>query len=219
MEKEKTSNKVKAHQRYKLKDGTIVPGCSTITGLRAKPMLIKWSNNLGLAGIDSSKYVDEKAEIGTLAHYLILQHLSKQKPDTSEYSPAVVDIAENCFLKFLAWEQKHKIEPILLEAELISELEKFGGCVDFYGKVDGVLSLVDFKSCKNIYDDHFNQIAGYEILLIENNYPVDNRRILRIGRSEDEGFEEKEKKDLSLQKIIFRSLLTIYHTEKMLKEQ
>ena len=46
--------KSKAHQRYKLADGTQVPGVTTITGQLNKPALIIWANRLGLQGIDST---------------------------------------------------------------------------------------------------------------------------------------------------------------------
>jgi hypothetical protein len=219
MATEKKSSKVRAHQRYKLADGTIVPGATTVTGLRAKPFLVPWANKLGLQGIDSSKYVDEKADIGTLAHLMINKHLSKEPLDTSEFSQFVIDQAGNCFNKFLDWEKKHTLEPIFLERELVSESEKFGGCVDYYGKVDGLLELLDFKTAKAIFDEMYYQLAGYEILLEDNFLAVENKRILRIGRTEDEGFEEKERRDLTLQKVIFRSLLTIYNTEKLLKKE
>lgn len=215
---EAKSSKTRAHQRYKLLDGTICPGVTTITGLRAKPFLVAWANKLGLQGTDSTKYVDEKAEMGSLAHLMILKHLSKEPLDTSEYSQFVIDKAENSFLKFLDWQGKHTLEPIFLEREMVSEQEKFGGCVDYYGKVDGVLELLDFKTSKSIFPEMNYQLAGYEILLEEQFLEVNNRRILRIGRTEDEGFEESEKKDLTLQKVIFRALLTVYHTEKLLKK-
>jgi len=215
---EKTASKTKAHQRYKTSAGVIVPGVTTIIGLRASPFLIPWANKLGLQGIDSAKYVDEKADTGSLAHLMILKHLSKEPLDTSEFSQFVIDQAGNSFNKFLAWEKNHTLEPIFLEKEFVSDTEKFGGCIDYYGKVDGVPELLDFKTSKAIWDKMDVQLAGYEILLEEQFLEVGNRRILRIGRTEDEGFEEKEKKDLTLQKIIFRALLTVYHTEKLLKK-
>ena len=215
--KEKKSEKSKAHQRYKTLDGTIVPGVTTITGLRAKPQLIPWANKLGLQGIDSSKYTDEKAEIGTIGHYLILCHLKNETPDLKEYSQTNIDKAENAFLKFLAWEKNHKLEPILTEGQLVSERLKFGGCVDFYGKVDGELALVDFKTGGAIYGEMFYQLAGYKLLLTEAGHIVNNQRILRIGRTEDEGFEEKIKTDISREEKIFLDLLDVYYLEKELR--
>jgi len=212
--KKNLSKKSQAHQRYRLADGTIVPGVTTITGLRAKPFLIKWANNLGLEGIDSDKYTDEKADIGTLAHYLILCHLKGEKPVLTEYSEYVTNLAENSFLKYLAWEKNHKIEPIYLEKQLVSEELKFGGCIDFYGKIDGQLCLRDFKTSNAIYPDTFYQLAGYSYLI---NGKIDSYGILRIGRTEDEGFEERNKSNIDKERVIFRNLLEIYCLEKAIK--
>lgn len=60
---DKLKKVTKAHTRYYLSDGTLVPGATTVTGLLNKPALVKWANNLGLQGIDSSKYVDKAARV------------------------------------------------------------------------------------------------------------------------------------------------------------
>ena len=51
--------KTNAHTIYKLANGDIVPGVTTITGRISKPFLVKWANNLGLEGIDYDKYMSE----------------------------------------------------------------------------------------------------------------------------------------------------------------
>ena len=71
--------KSKAHQIYKLKDGTRVPGTTTITSILDKPALKFWANNLGLKGISVSKYVDNLADIGTLCHKMVENYLKKEE--------------------------------------------------------------------------------------------------------------------------------------------
>jgi len=192
----KVGNKVKAHIRYKNRKGGSIPGTTTITGLLAKPALIKWANNLGLQGIDSTKYRDKMADIGILAHYLIMCHL-KEIPEKvkleamTEYSKDDIDKAENCVLSYFEWEKGHKIEPIIVETPLISESFQFGGTVDCFCKLDGEPILLDFKTGKGIWPEMFYQLGAYFELLKENGYAVGGARILRIGRSEDEGFEER----------------------------
>lgn len=192
----KEGNKVKAHIRYKNRKGESIPGTTTITGLLAKPALIKWANNLGLQGIDSTKYRDKMADIGILAHYLIMCHL-KEIPEKvkleaiTEYSKDDIDKAENCVLSYFEWEKGHKIEPIIVESPLVSESFQFGGTVDCFCKLDGEPILLDFKTGKGIWPEMFYQLGAYFELLKENEYAVGGARILRIGRSEDEGFEER----------------------------
>lgn len=225
--KEKMTERVKAHTRYKLKDGTIVPGASTIAGLRDKShVLVKWANQLGLQGIDSAKYTDEKADIGKCAHYRILCDLTGKEPVLDEFSKEVIDKSDNCLLSYLEWRKQHEITLLydekgtpLCEYEFVSEEDKYGGCIDLYANIDGVRELIDFKTGKAIYDGYFIQVGAYEMLLHSHGYQVENRRILNIPRNEDEVFYEKTEteKRMNVYKKIFFDLLDVYWREKELK--
>lgn len=216
IDKLKTASK--AHTRYYLADGTLVPGATTITGLLNKPALVRWANQLGLEGIDSTKYVDKAAKIGTLIHAMVEAHITNKPLETSDYSQKEIDIANVGFYKYLDWEKQHTIESIFNEKRFVSEKHKYGGTLDFYCKLDGKYTLIDFKSCKEIYGDQFCQVSGYGNLLRESKNKVEQILILRIGRSEDEGFEEKyilPKKEKLYFKI-FKSLIQVYYTKKEL---
>lgn len=206
----------KAHIVYKTPDGTRVPGATTITGLLNKPHLVKWANNLGLEGIDSSKYTDEAAAVGTLAHEMVQAHLQGFEVDTAMYSPIQVDLASNAVLSFLEWQSRHKIEPIICETPMVSSKLRFGGTVDCYCLLDGVPTLLDFKTGKAIYDEYFVQVSAYKELLLEAGHPVERVQILRIGRDETEGFEERAITDTTKYFNIFANLLDIYYIKKQL---
>lgn len=208
------SNKTKAHIRYKNKDGKIVPGVTTPLYVLAKPALIHWAWKLGIQGEDYKKYTDKMADIGTLAHYLIMCHLTKKEPDTSEYSKDDIDKAENCVLSFYEWEKNHPVEPILVEEPLVSEEYQYGGTIDLLAKINGDLVLIDFKTGKAIYSDMLYQVAAYKHLVIEAGYKLKKSMILRIGRDESEGFDDKEMSDLSVQWEIFKACLNIYNLKK-----
>jgi len=214
MNKTKNGKAVKAHIQYRNAAGKRVPGVTTILGVLNKPALVYWANKMGLAGIDTAKYVDDKADIGTLAHAMIFSHLRKEELDVSGYTPAQVDLAENSFLKYLDWEKKYDMKPILLEAPLISENYQYGGTLDNYCSFDGKLTLVDYKTGGAIYDDMIYQLAGYKQLLVENGHKVEGTMILRIGRNETEGFEEKTLYGLEDAWTIFLNCLTIYKTKQ-----
>ena len=106
-------SKFKAHTIYKNKDGKRVPGTTTITGMLNKPALVRWANKMGLNGIDTSKFVDDKAAIGTLAHEMITNGLVNKPVDTGDYSKNQIEAAENSVLSFYNWEKEHKIEAML----------------------------------------------------------------------------------------------------------
>lgn len=216
MAKDRLKPVSRAHIVYKTPDGTRVPGATTITGLLNKPYLVKWANNLGLEGIDSSKYTDEAAAVGTLAHEMVQANLQGQTVDTSMYSPLQVELAENAVLSFLEWKSRHSITPILCEAPMVSARLRYGGTVDCYCILDGVPTLLDFKTGKAIYEEHFVQTGAYAELLREAGHPVDRVQILRIGRDETEGFEERAITDTTDYFTIFTSLLNVYYTKRKL---
>lgn len=207
----------KAHTSYKTSDGLRVPGTTTITGLLAKPFLITWANRLGLEGIDSTKYRDEAADIGTLAHAMVQAHLQGEKLDLAEYTSLQTDLASNAVLSYYEWEKSHKIKPIMCEVPLVSDKYQFGGTIDCYCMLDGEYTLLDFKTGKAIYDEYFVQLAAYKELLIEKGFPISKCRILRIGRDETEGFEERAITATDKYFKIFENLLSIYKLKKELK--
>jgi len=212
------SKKTKFHTVYKMADGTRVPSVTTIIGILNKPALLDWAWRLGLEGQDYKAVRDNAADIGTLAHYLVMCHLTGEKPDTGEYGPEDLDKAENALLKFWEWEKAHHIDPILVESPLVSEQYKFGGTIDLYCQMDGIPTLVDFKTGKGIYGEFFYQLAAYKSLLEETGHHVDSVRILRIGRDENEGFEERTMVDLSKHWALFKHCQAIYELQKELRK-
>ena len=211
--------KVKGHQRYRTKDGEIVPGVSGIVGLLAKDALIKWSNELGLKGIDSAKYTDDKAAIGTLAHSFIADGLQDLETDTSDYDANQIESAQNCVRSFDQWARGKEIRPVLIEKPLVSERFCFGGTSDLYARIDGVKELIDLKSGTAIWPEFVIQVSAYRQLLRENGHEVTKVRLLNIPRSKTESFQELIPSDtvLDLNWELFLHLLEIYNIRKQLK--
>lgn len=212
------SGKNKTHTRYRNSKGDIVPGVTTILGVLNKPALVHWAWDLGSKGIDYRKYRDDKADIGTLAHYLIMCDLTGEKPDTSDYSEKQIDQAENSVLSYLEWKKGKVVKPILVETSLVSEEDGYGGTIDLFAWIDDVRTLVDFKTGKAIYSDMFYQLAAYNALLSKNGHEACDIRLLRIGRDENEGFDNKKVDDLSLELRIFENCLSTYKLQKEIKK-
>ena len=94
---------------------------------------------------------------------------------------------------------------------------RFGGTLDCLCELDGEMELLDFKTGKAIYDEHFVQLAAYRKLAEENGFPVKRCRILRVGRDETEGFEERVVTDTEKYFRVFQNLLEIYYLKKELR--
>jgi hypothetical protein len=214
--------KTKTHIRYKTKSGIPAVGVTTVIGLLNKPALLYWAWDCGCKGIDYRKFADEKAAQGTLAHEMILCHLQNMEPDTKDYTKNQIDAAENAFLSYLEWERGREIEPILLETPLVHEKLAYGGTFDFYGKVDGVFTVMDFKTGKAIYPEMAVQLAAYDRLIRDTQGVIPlSWKILRIGRDETEGFEVKEysREYLNNCWAIFEHLLSVYRLQKEMKNE
>jgi hypothetical protein len=167
-----------------------------------------------MEGVDYKTYRDVAANIGTLAHYMVQCDLSGETPDLSTYTKDDIDKAENALLKWYEWRKTHKIEPVLLEAPLVSEQFRFGGTIDCYAIIDGVATLADFKTGKAIYPEYITQLAAYRQLLRGVGKPVQQARIIRIGRDETEGFEERMVTEFEDHWDLFRHCLAIYGLRK-----
>tara|TARA_Y100000310_G_scaffold305644_1_gene346035 strand:- start:221 stop:859 length:639 start_codon:yes stop_codon:yes gene_type:complete len=208
----------KAHTRYYSKEGDGLPGVTTILNILNKPALVKWANNLGLQGIDSTKYRDKLANIGTITHLMILGYLAKSGLDLSEFSQQDISTAENCMLSFYEWEKSHVLLPIILETPLSSDIYGYGGTPDFIGEINGRLELMDFKTGTGIYNESLYQLAAYRQLAKEQGHNVEHARILRIGRDANEGFEEKLISRFNNEFQVFSHCLSIYNLQKEMKK-
>jgi len=212
-------SRAKAHTQYKTADGIRVPGVTTVLGILAKPALIPWANRLGLQGIDSSKYVDEKADIGTCAHYLIECELKGVKPDLGDFSPNAVSDAENGYLKWLEWTKGQDLKLIGSEIGVVSERYKYGGTVDVFATLNGINTLIDIKtSGSGIWPEMRHQVAAYAMALGETGLQqVDQVIIVRVGRSSEEGFQTEVVGNLDKHFELFLHALAIYRLQKELK--
>jgi hypothetical protein len=221
----------KAHQIYLLKDGTRVPGGSTIAKVaganQSERSLTKWANELGLAGHDKEKYIDKLANVGTLLHDMALYFFLKK--DHAElfklYDGWTVEQAKKCYVKFEEWTKDKDFDPIHLEVPFVSEKYRFGGTPDFYGriKLHGVwyYALLDWKTSKGIYDSHWYQTVGYGKMLEHDHAKIlDFVGVVKMPRSEEEKFAFKHKpwteEKVGVYWEIFQIGLDLYYAQKRL---
>jgi hypothetical protein len=202
------------HTVYRVADGTRVPSVTTYLGILGKPALIDWAWQLGVQGLDYKKVRDQSGDTGTLVHYLVLCYLTKQEPSLEDYTQGEISTSILPMSKFDDWKQQHELAPVLTETPLVSESYRYGGTPDFYGTVDGKLTLLDFKTSGAIYPENFYQLAAYKQLLEEAGHTVDEVAILRIGKSAEEGFEYRQAGNLDIAFKIFLACQQIYELQK-----
>jgi len=216
--------KVKGRTLYRGADGERLPSVTTVLGILQKPALLEWAWKLGMEGIDYKKVRDQTADIGKIAHYMIMCHFKGEEPDLSEYAPHDIDKAENCLIKFWDWEASHHITPILIEQPLVDDIYRYGGTPDMLARVDGEITIVDYKTGKGLYPEYYYQMGGYYRLIEDAEGMWDaitQGRIIRIGRDETEGFEEAVigQDALKVNAEIFLTCLDLYNKIKESKRK
>lgn len=203
-------------RRYRTADGQSIPGVTTVTGLLSKPGLVRWANKLGLQGIDAAAYTERTARVGSLAHAMIQAELQGTAFDCPGSDPAELEQAGRILEEFRAWRAERSLRPVHCERSFVSQRLRYGGTVDCYCILDGKPVLLDFKTGRSIYGEYFVQLAAYARLLGEQGYPVEELRILRLGREGGESAEERCVTDTDKWFRIFESLLNVYYLKKEL---
>lgn len=214
--------KLRSHQKYIMRDGTQVPGASTICKLGDdQSNLITWAWNLGNKGQDFRKVRDQAADIGTICHFLIECHFHGWKPDLSEYAPDDVARATIAFGNFKTFWDEQELTVLEPEVQLVSEDHAFGGTIDA-PSVDkqGRIVLLDWKTSSGIYLSQKLQLAAYERLWNENrpDQIVQRRAVVRIGkdRADDHSIEWMFSSQSEWE--LFKARLDLYYAQLRYKK-
>lgn len=152
--------------------------------------------NVGKEAMDSGKLAHEFIE--KLVKKLIETPLSKDKYQEL-YESLLAELpkddkAVNSIGAFMKWMGEHEVRWLASELVLASPTYTFAGTIDAVAMIDGVMTLVDFKTSNQISDDYNLQLAAYYILLDENLADEEprptQRLILRIPKT-GKDFEAK----------------------------
>lgn len=210
------TEKNKVHQQYYSKSGTLLPGVTTVLNLLNKPALVAWAWKLGKQGIDYRKESKQATDIGSIAHYLILCDLSGITPDLGDYSQNDIDKAQNSIKSYQAWHRMNDIKPVDIECSLVSEKWGYGGTFDLLAEVNGITTIIDFKTSAALYSEYSYQIAAYWELLRENRGINATGKLIRINKKSNDDFEVKTVENIEKHFELFRHLLCVYNLQKEL---
>jgi hypothetical protein len=129
--------------------------------------------------------------------------------------------AVNCGNAAFDWMKKHNVRFLKTEQKIYSRKYKYAGTMDGLAEVNGILSVVDWKTSNALRPEYFLQTAAYlraheeEFLL-----PISDRWILRLGKEkgEFEPWHTKEEETLEDFKA-FLYCLRITRLMKSIKER
>lgn len=217
-----------AHKPYYSPDGDRVPSVTTILGVVDKN-LTNWANKLGLQGKSLSDESSHVMGIGTLLHAYIEGMFRDDDVDDSKFTDEQREVAQRCFGKFSLWASGHQITPISLELSLASD--RYGGTMDALLEVDGIVTIMDWKTSKDIYPEYFAQLSAYHNLISEKfnlgedigfTIPVIGQvGILKVPKENGQDFEysvrSTDSKEFRNAWIYFEACLNLYNAKKRLK--
>lgn len=211
--------------RYKL-DGnkTFLIGVTTACGMKDKSTaLLIWASRLTrdylfsiieagrpitqkevLEAVEKHKDAkDEAAGVGTQIHSWIEQYVTTGiKPETPEDERVKLGV-----IAFLTWVRDNKVEFEHAERVVYSREYEYVGQLDAIAKVNGVRTLLDYKSSKGIYLTMRYQVAAYvKAWNEEHNDKIEQRMILRLGK-DDGAFQVETFTDPKELEMDFRCFL------------
>ena len=150
------------------RDGIFYPSVTTIISatMPVPDKLAHWKITSGANGVKKMK---ESQIVGTLAHYRVLNKLSAQTMEPPNFSPD--DLPKDAEQKVetceIMWDtlELNVGFPRRVEKLLYSKEYTYAGTPDLVAPIDGVYTLVDLKTSKEIYESHKMQLGGYYELL------------------------------------------------------
>lgn len=170
-----------ARYGYKLADGTKVPSVTTVLKIKDPGALLNWAYKMGrthgvLEGqgkeAPSGLYDGNDAlAVGTCVHEMCEAWVKGDEPilvlERAIEAPSVTDKASfraqaaSAYSAFEFWCKGTQLEILDCEVPVVSEAHRFGGTLDFIGKLNGKLVLGDFKTSGAVYPEYLMQVAAY----------------------------------------------------------
>lgn len=168
------------HVEYLNSFGIEVPSATTVLKILNKPFLTKWANIMGFKRRNIDDILNQTSNIGNIVHAVIYSYLMNYFHIWigTDYER---EVAIRHLDKFITWKKAREIEPIFMEKQFVSDL--FGGTTDFYGLVDGKLTILDFKTSKKVYSSMFLQLAAYCIMLEAEGFKVEQVGIVLVNET------------------------------------
>lgn len=124
---------------------------------------------------------DKAADSGTRAHKLIEDYIAGRTIKLTSEDAEV----NHCLSEFFKWERIYKPVWLATEVQVGSAKHRFAGILDALAGINGLVTLVDFKTSASIKDDYEIQLGGLCIGLEEMGMVVDRRAILHIPKEGD----------------------------------
>jgi hypothetical protein len=168
-------------QGYKAADGKKIPSVTTILKIKDPGALINWAYRTGREhgvlegqGQPAPSGLYEGSDIlaiGTCVHSMCEAWVKGDEPmlvlekaleeETVNDKATFRAQAASAYSAFEFWCKGTQLEIVDCEVAVISEVHRYGGTLDFIGKLNGKLVLGDFKTSNGVWPEYLCQLAAY----------------------------------------------------------
>ena len=188
--------------------GEFYKGCTTIADSMEKPFLAPWyakemANEILKAPFDAVKAMTppefekfvtnakgagpriatKAKDDGTAAHDWFESWIKAKMITDMQLAPTPASKeANNAIEAFLSWIKQHEIAWLASEEVVSSDFFKVAGKLDALAIVDGIPSLIDFKTSSQISESYPLQCAGYHMMLEEMGFKVRQWIVIRTPK-------------------------------------
>ena len=221
---------------YKI-NGERAYGVTTALSIIAKPQLIWWAASQASEHVKANlvpgvaldeleiqdlcdgarkahnRKKDKAADAGTYIHNYIEAFVRGENPEM----PINSDL-QRVIHDFMEWWNKTDIEVISPEQMFCSPTLKLAGTADLVCKVDGKLTIMDWKTGSGIYPDMFMQMAAYAIMWEEEHPDQPIERLHVVNCSVKNMFQDQAREDVALFKEAYLEALALYKTVKTVEK-
>lgn len=121
---------------------------------------VRWKEKEKTAFWKSGKEVgEEAADIGAMCHGWLEAHLQGRTPSMEDLPPE----GQKAVGSMLKWEREHHLETLKTEETFYNCKLNYAGTADWVGRLDGQLSLGDWKTSSGIWVNYLIQVWGYAL--------------------------------------------------------
>ncbi len=113
-----------------------------------------------------------------------------------------------CINNFIEWARENKVKFIESEKNVYSRNLWIGGILDLVVEMDGKRLIADIKTSSGIYNEHFFQMAAYDLCLEEMGEKVDGYLVINLKKTGEFDLKITENKEINRE--AFKSALSLY---------
>jgi PD-(D/E)XK nuclease superfamily len=207
----------------------IQPILQDIFNHKIKPEELDVDAIIKMAKQKPKSVMEEAGDIGTQVHHH-LEEIVKLKIKNPKMKWEGIKVLRNvpentdervlkCVNAFFKWVEENHFIPVESELMIYSKSIGYAGTLDAVGFVNGVLSVIDFKSSKAFYPEMGIQLSAYRHAYAEMRdvKKVSGMLVLRLGK-EDGDFEVIKVGNAIQNMVAFKGALAIWKWKNPIKE-